>query len=341
MQTHMTRVGDLGSLPDMVREACGEEGLQRISRHLSVPHPVYASLSTAVLYQDNYAFFALAGDMLGHRSVSLHLRRTDDAQNLGLYGQYLMKAPDLRTALRRTVTTPRRTREFSYQFVERQVDIVRFGYRCTFQGSRYWRHQADLMITYMTALLAHFAGDLAGLRGIEVTYPRGPYEQDLEDRFGVPVRFGSDADAILFDRSLLDGPPRPGVVSDILITRADVEMDKSTLPANLSAKLRYLIRQRLVFGRTDLEGLALKLDTGPRTIQRRLEEQGTSYRVLLEQERRARSIALLEEGGLTVDQMAGALGYATRTQFIRAFKDWTGVTPKKFQPRAFDSLVSG
>lgn len=272
--------------------------------------------------------------MLGHRSVSLHLRPSDTARNLGLFGQYLLSAPDLQTGLQRAVSTARRSRAFSHQFLEHNADIARLGYRCIFQGSRHWRHQADLVITYIVAFIEHFTGELSALKSIEVSYPRGPYEQDMEDRFGVPVHFGKDADAILFDRSLLEKRKPPRAPGDGLITRADVEMDKHVMPAGLTEKMRYLIRQRLMFGRTDLEGLALKLDTGPRTIQRRLEDQGTSYRDLLEQERKSRSIALLEEGGLTVDQMAGALGYATRTQFIRAFKNWTGVTPKKY-------LVSG
>jgi len=341
LQIHMTSVGDLGSLPDMIREACGEEGLQRIANRIKVPRSTFGAPSSAILYQDSYEFFALAGDMLGQRSISLHMRRSDNARNLGLYGQYLMDAPDLRTALQRTVSTPRRTREFSHQFLKFDGDLARFGYWCLFQRGPHWRHQADLMITYMVALVEHFAGDLSALRGIEVSYPLGPYEQDLEDRFGVPVHFARDADAILFDRNLLDNRTSPGASGDILITRADVEMDKRGLPAGLTDKMRYLIRQRLMVGRSDLEGLALKLDTGARTIQRRLSEEGASYRDLLEQERKLRSIALMEEGGLTVDQMARVLGYATRTQFIRAFKGWTGVTPKKFAALDAVGLVAG
>ncbi|CTQ76675.1 helix-turn-helix domain-containing protein [Roseibium alexandrii] len=313
----------------MIRNCAGEEGIRRIERHIDVPRGTYDSPDSTVLYKDNYRFFALAADTLGHRSISLNMQSSDDARNLGLYGQYLLGAPDLSTGLRRTVSMPRLSPEFSYQTLELDGDFARFGYRCVYQGSKDWRHQADLMITYMIAMFLHFSGDISLLDRVELTYPRGAYVRDMEDRFGVPVLYEKGSDAIVFDRSALDRKPGKSNAAWTHLTARDVELEKLRYPAKLPDQIRLMINRRLLGRKTDLEGLALRLDTGPRTIQRKLAEVGTSYRELVERERKARAMCLLGEGVMTIDQVAVSLGYASRTQFIRAFKGWTGVTPRK------------
>jgi len=333
LELYFTKAGDLGSLPDMVREQTGKEGLRQIERRIDVQPGVFDNPASVVLYRDNYRFFSLAADMLGCRSIALNMGSTDDARNLGLYGQYLLSAPDFLTGLRRTVSMPRLTRNFSYQILEIEGDLARFGYRCIFQGSQDWRHQADLMVTYMVAMFMHYVSDISLLDRIEVSYPAGPYVQDMEDRFGVPVIHGKKADGIVFDRSALYKRPPEYKSSLAFATVRDVHLERQERQHALPDQIRFLISRRLAGRRTDLEGLAMSLDTGTRTIQRRLSEFGTSYRELLEGERKARAFSFLSEGHLTIDEIALALGYATRTQFIRAFKGWTGISPRKFISR--------
>jgi AraC-like DNA-binding protein len=83
----------------------------------------------------------------------------------------------------------------------------------------------------------------------------------------------------------------------------------------------------------DIEGTAQNLDVGPRTLQRRLQREGASYRDLVEAARRERASALLIETSERVADIAVALGYSSPSHFVRAFRRWTGNTPNTFRQR--------
>jgi AraC-like DNA-binding protein len=83
-------------------------------------------------------------------------------------------------------------------------------------------------------------------------------------------------------------------------------------------------------GEAALETLASRLAMSPRTLQRRLADEGVSLRVLAEDARRARAGALLE-GGASIAEVAYTLGYSEPSAFHRAFRRWTGQTPEAFR----------
>jgi AraC-like DNA-binding protein len=84
-----------------------------------------------------------------------------------------------------------------------------------------------------------------------------------------------------------------------------------------------------------LEGTAAKIGIGPRTLQRQLSESGISYRRLTQQVVRDRAFDLLSERSLTLADVASALGYASQTQFTRAFKKLEGRTPGEVRGATF------
>ncbi|WP_406231302.1 helix-turn-helix domain-containing protein [Nocardia sp. NBC_01009] len=78
----------------------------------------------------------------------------------------------------------------------------------------------------------------------------------------------------------------------------------------------------------------------PRTLSGRLREEGTSFRVLVDEVRQMMSKALLTHTGMTTEQVAAQLGYAEAASFIRAFRRWGGRPPQEFRARASGSRAS-
>jgi AraC-like DNA-binding protein len=94
-----------------------------------------------------------------------------------------------------------------------------------------------------------------------------------------------------------------------------------------------LVSARIVDSRGDvrpLEAIARELAMSPRTLKRRLAEEGASYTALLEERRKLRSFELLRSD-LSVDQVAERLGYSDAANFTRAFRRWTNKTPRQFR----------
>ena len=70
----------------------------------------------------------------------------------------------------------------------------------------------------------------------------------------------------------------------------------------------------------------------PRTLQRRLGAEGTTFDVLLDGVRSSRALALIDTGA-ALSEVAFALGYSEPSAFHRAFRRWTSTTPRKWRAR--------
>lgn len=73
------------------------------------------------------------------------------------------------------------------------------------------------------------------------------------------------------------------------------------------------------------------LHISSRTLQRKLQEEGTSFQQIFESVKLELAIAMLKNPSLTVNEIAYKLGYAEPSVFRRAFKKWTGTSPKAYQ----------
>lgn len=76
--------------------------------------------------------------------------------------------------------------------------------------------------------------------------------------------------------------------------------------------------------------VATVLTMSERSLRRKLDSVGSSYRQLLDERRRERALALLVAEEYAVSELAEALGYAESASFLRAFRRWTGTTPRRY-----------
>ena len=96
-------------------------------------------------------------------------------------------------------------------------------------------------------------------------------------------------------------------------------------------QVRSIIASEFRGGDPSLEHVAEQLAMTPRTLQRKLHEIGTSHNELLDQMRRQLAMRYLREREMAICEVAYLLGFSESSSFHRAFKRWTGVTPKEFR----------
>lgn len=158
-----------------------------------------------------------------------------------------------------------------------------------------------------------------------------PAVDDYEAFFGCPIRFGDCHNQIRFKRSTWDrAPPQASAMSfrffDNQCRRLSAVMDEP---------LRYadVVRSRLRSA-TSMASLpevvdALHLTT--RTLQRRLDEEGTRFSTLLAEVRRERAMELMARSHMNNSAIAVNLGFEDASAFSRAFKSWTGQSPRDYR----------
>jgi AraC-like DNA-binding protein len=182
------------------------------------------------------------------------------------------------------------------------------------------------------------ADDFRPLRvELESPRPADPAEVELLVRtLGSPVAFGATA-------STLEVPPavlrRPVVGADPVLeaamTRYVAEL-QARLPddSTLSGRLGRLLLQTLAAGEPTLVEVARQIGSTPRTLQRRLHAEGTSFNKLLDTVRCQLALAQIEGKRASLDEVAFLLGFGKSSSFHRAFKRWTGLTPGEARKRA-------
>ncbi len=169
----------------------------------------------------------------------------------------------------------------------------------------------------------------AAPEGLETSAARRLYQR----AFRSPVEFGCTSNRILIDHADLDLP----TVGAYHALAPHVEHLLQTLerpvrtPQRLSERVTRLIRNRLGYQPVTAPAIAAALGLSARTLQRRLEGEGTSLRHLIRACRRSRAEAMLADPRRQVTTVAHSLGYTDTTVLSRAFKAWTGASPRTYR----------
>jgi AraC-like DNA-binding protein len=98
----------------------------------------------------------------------------------------------------------------------------------------------------------------------------------------------------------------------------------------LSHKVRKYLECRLEDD-TDMQIVAQALNCSSRTLGRRLREEGTTFLQIKDAMRREIAIRLLTESNKSVEAVSEQIGFTSMAAFHRAFKIWTGCTPRAFR----------
>lgn len=138
--------------------------------------------------------------------------------------------------------------------------------------------------------------------------------------------------SLIGDLSLLDQPLPNANPEALTQALAQCERESALLePIDATAQQ---VRQALSLGSHGYpppQQVAQLLHLTPRTLRRRLREQGHSYQQLLEEARRRDSLQLLRDASLAVRRIGELLGYAEPANFTRAFRHWHGLTPSAWR----------
>ena len=151
--------------------------------------------------------------------------------------------------------------------------------------------------------------------------------------FNCPVRFGAPANRLSFPSSFLSLPIAKADASlcALLDRHAEELLAKHPPKDSLIDQVRSLIADEFRGGEPSLERIAAHLGVTPRTLQRKLQELGTSYNDVLDKMRRELAMRYLREPRMAICEVAYLLGFSESSSFHRAFKRWTGLTPKEFR----------
>jgi AraC-like DNA-binding protein len=119
-------------------------------------------------------------------------------------------------------------------------------------------------------------------------------------------------------------------------------LDRLSPPESWSGRVTHLIGQALLRGdKPTLDAVAYELVISRRHLQNKLREEGTTYRVLLDELRKETSLKYLTRPEVPLFDIAFLLGFSEQSAFNHAFKRWTGTSPQQYRRLALSALPLG
>lgn len=158
--------------------------------------------------------------------------------------------------------------------------------------------------------------------------------QIIDNFFRCPVRYGAPDNVIIFSAS--DLHRRLDGANSAIATALDevVVAYLSRLDANdVVGKVRRVVAETLIHGEPEKQDIADSLNMSARTLQRRLGENDTSVKEIVDDTRHKLSLDFLDQSHYSIKEVAYSLGFSDPSNFARAFKRWTGETPRQYRLR--------
>lgn len=157
-----------------------------------------------------------------------------------------------------------------------------------------------------------------------------------EAHFHCPVEFGAGRDMLCFSDETMMQPFSTANPDLLALIEPQLETERRDLlvPQSISEQVKRLLRRRIAGQPPTLQDIARELAISPRTLQRRLSDQGMQFQQLLEAVRHELAKEYLEASALELNEIAFLLGYKEASSFHRAFHQWEGLSPGQWRGTA-------
>ena len=274
------------------------------------------------------AIWQAADRALGDDDLGIHLAESGvSAASFGVVGYLIRASATIGEALARTQQFHRLVKDRG------RVELVATPSSVTVidapdAGRAMWpRAIAELSIANYVQLARAWTGRPFAPREVRFQHARPRDTRELERFFGCRIRFGQRDNALVMSRDALALPFTTAEPELGAYLESAAAAHLAQLPApSLLDEVRAAIGDELRTGDVDIERVARRVGVTPRSLQRRLRDDGTSYRELVDTVRHQRALDLIRRG-LPAGDIAERLGFSEARAFRRAFRRWTGLLP--------------
>jgi AraC-like DNA-binding protein len=176
----------------------------------------------------------------------------------------------------------------------------------------------------------------AMFKEIHVTHAEPSYGAEYERIFRMPVVFGSHENAVRLDESVLASlrpPTTSQYMQELLRNQADAMLEELDRARSTRARVESLLMPLLEQGDVSIEAVGSRLGLSRQTLFRRLRQEGVTFAQVVDELRHRLAVHYLTASNASVRQTAHLIGYSDASAFSRAFKRWTGRSPRAVATR--------
>lgn len=311
---------DMGAMQTLLRR----NGLD--SRRLSDPYAPIPLTSYLAVFED-------AAQILHEPMLGLRLGSALRPGGLGPMGLRAAQCATIRRGLESLARFSSALQSGTQVSLEEEGETLNLRYMITAPQVSPCRQDSEFSLSGMCSLIRR--GFDRRWRPLEVhfSHPAPETPKVVERWFNAPILFSQPVNMLVLDRNEADRIHReedPEML-DLIDRHLAGLLEQAHRETSIADQVRALIALNLGSKPIDLETIAGLLQSAPRSLQRRLAQEGQSLSGLLRAYREERAAFLLREGGTSIEAIAQALGYADGTTFWRAYRGWTGASPSRWR----------
>lgn len=331
-------VADRQKLPAACWRTLRKLGLDPASvlRHARLPLTLCSEddlLTTAQFF----AIWRAVGDLSNDPGVGLKMGSQWDIGALPLPMLAAHHARDYRDALTRHA-------RFKQLYSSGEIQVSERKDECVIEER--WPHTHEeappVMVDMIFATLLEMGrrGTKQPLNPIRVELHRAAERTGVHRAyFNCPVLFRAERNRLILKRVDLDRPfvTYNSELLEMLQPQLEKRLHHQQSRTSITEQVKWILKRMLAGGRPDASAVAQELGLSVRTLQRRIEDDGATFRGLLAEARQELGREYLSQPGMQINEVAFLLGYEDANSFYRAFRSWEGTTPAHWRPDSSDS----
>lgn len=273
----------------------------------------------------------------GDRNLGLHIGEAFDLAAIGIVGYVLLNCKTYGQVLEKL---SQYTRLFSQGIaIHHHVAAGWVHCDCDIVGTvkNYLldepRHPIESTFAALITATQQLTGHRLKAKAIWFQHPCSADVSEHGRIFQAPVQFSQAANRIIFPAACLDWPVRsanPTLLS-VFERHASTMLNAQTEAQTYRQQVTTAIAHHLQGEVPSVEAIARHLMVSVRQLQRELQTENTSYQQLLDEIRKELALSQLKLPGTSIHDLAFLLGFSEPSAFHRAFKRWTGQTPRSFR----------
>jgi AraC-like DNA-binding protein len=323
------RAAPLLGLPELMK-ALGHDP-ERVIQAAGIDPTFFDHPENVIEFRHGARLLASAADCTGRPDLGLLLGRSKGLDTIGLVGMLARHSPDVGSALRNLVLhllIHDRGAVSTLVIAGEQALLAYAIYQPGVEGAC---HVYDLAMAMARNILKDLCGP--GWRPIEVRLPhrRPPDVESFRRFFEVPVRFDAERAAVVFPVAWLKHPIQGADPVLYRQLKGRIAALESSADRDILSWARPVLRNLVLGGGGSLEQVAESFAVHKRTLNRRMRAMGTTFQDLVEEVRYDVACQLLMETDLPVTEIAAVLDYADAGSLTRAFRRWSGTTPRAWR----------
>ncbi len=281
--------------------------------------------------RDHLKLWRVADELLSHEAIGLLMGSESNPSSRGIVGLTFLASRDLETAVYNKV----RYTKILADHINLEVHNVPNAFEMNYSilDGFFHRYEIERVFSGFFNWVRIFLGKKIYPKCLNFQYSEPKYIDFYKKYFQCPMHFNQPTNSIAFSQDLLShkNTTYNEYLYGILQSRAESVLGELQKKSTFISEIRSVIGGRLSQGNFSAEDISSSYHISLRSFHRKLKENNITYQQILDDVRKDAAISYLNQKDCCDSTIPFMLGYKDSRAFQRAFKRWTGYSPKQYR----------